>query len=102
MNERPCGRLGQHAISHCADRAAHIIGEYTIPRAVCLAPDGQVTVENPDHAIDDEIVGVYRFEGSVFALWRQVSDDLLVSQAERRIKGGTNHRHRVPPARRVA
>lgn len=103
MNERPCGRLGQHTISHCADKAAHIIGEYSIPRAVCLSPEGQVTVENPEHAIPEELVGVYSTGGSHFELWRWISDDLLEAKTQRGVTGGTNHRHRVPNSvRRVA
>lgn len=102
MNERPCGRIGMHTISQCADKAANIISEYKIARAVCLSPDGFVTVEAPSHVLDDELVGVYTAGDSLFGLWRQLSDDLLASARERKISGGTHHRHRVPPAKRAA
>jgi hypothetical protein len=95
MNERPCGRIGIHTISQCADKAARIISEYKIPRAVCLSPDGFVTVENPAHVIDEELVGVYTAGDSLFGLWRQLSDDLLASARERKVTGGRNQMHRV-------
>lgn len=94
MNERKCGRLGKLVISECADRAAAFITEYVTPRAVCLAPDGNVTVESPEHVILCDLVGVYRPLGRI-DLWRMISDDLAVAVRERKIAGGTGHKHRV-------
>lgn len=102
MNERRCGRLGQHTISHCADRAARIICDYNIPRAVCLDPDGRVTVEAIDDAIPDEMVGVYDGSGGQFELWRMISDDLLAAKTERGVVGGSYHRHRACWKKRAA
>ena len=102
MNERNCGRLGKHTVTSCADRAAEVITEYSIPRAVCLAPDGNVTVEAPDDAILDEMVGVYTPDTGRMLLWRRIQEDLDFAVIQRRIKGGTNHKHRAAVTRKAA
>ncbi|KAF1045649.1 hypothetical protein [Xylophilus sp.] len=102
MNERNCGRLGKHTVSSCAERAAAFVVEYAVARAVCIAPDGTVTVEAPDHVIDNELVGVYTAERGHFELWRQISIDLDETVRERRIAGGTHYKHRAAVTRKVA
>ncbi len=102
MTEQVVGRIGKHTLSYCADRAAESIMEFQSPRAVCLDPDGIVTVEFPGAVILDEVVGVYTQELGRFALWRLIEEDLRESVRLRRIEGGTYHRHRVAPGRKAA
>ena len=99
--EHPCGRIGFATVSDCAERAAGIVCHVKTPQAVCLSPDGFVTVEAIEHAIPDDIVGVYTARSSV-ELWLQITDDLFVSMQERGITGGRGHRHRVMGERRAA
>lgn len=54
------------------------------PMAVCLDPDGFVTVEPARGAIDDEIVGVYAPELGRFELYRRIREDLLFAIGERK------------------
>lgn len=102
MNEIKCGRLGMHTISDCADRAAIVIAESSKPRAVCLSPDGHVTVESPGGVVEEDLVGVYAPRPGRFALWQLISEDLLATKVERNIVGGKNHRHRVKKSQRHA
>ncbi|NID14330.1 hypothetical protein [Luteibacter yeojuensis] len=102
MTEQVVGRIGKNTLSYCADRAAEAIMEFKTPRAVCLDPDGLVTVEFPAGAIPDEMVGVYTQELGRFALWRQIEDDLRECVRLRRIEGGAYQRHRVAPGRKAA
>lgn len=95
MPEYTCGRLGLHAISICADKAANTIVELSTPHAVCLAKDGHVTVEPVAQAIPDELVGVYSRKPGVFELWCQIEADLQCAAKERRIIGGTRQRNRT-------
>jgi hypothetical protein len=95
MNEIKCGRIGANTLNDCADRAAQVIADFSKPRAVCLAPDGQVTVEAPTQVIPDDLVGVYAPKTAPLALLRLIHDDLCEAQAERGITGGRNQRHRV-------
>lgn len=95
MAEHKCGRLGLHTISRCADKAANTIAELLTPHAVCLAPDGHVTVEPVADAIPDDLVGVYSRKLGVFALWGQIEGDIRCAANERHICGGTRQRQRT-------
>jgi hypothetical protein len=99
--EHPCGRIGLQPITKCADRAAEVISNAREKLAVCLSPEGFVTVEAIEHAILAEMVDVYS-PGSQFALWRQIETDLTDACQERGITGGRGHRHRVISQRRAA
>lgn len=85
-NDRPIGRLGRQSASEIADRAARIVVDASTPRALCLAPDGSVTVESVKQAIPDDIVGVYTGAPGLMGLWRLMYDDLRVAISERRIQ----------------
>jgi hypothetical protein len=102
MTEHACGRIGLVTVSAAADRAAERIAEAASPRAVCLAPDGSVTVERADYAIPDELVGVYRPREGRFKLWGMIEADLMEAMKERRITGGCNQRYRVESKRGTA
>ena len=100
-NETQCGRIGFATVSDCAERAAGIVCHVKTPQAVCLSPDGFVTVEAVEHAIPDDMVGVYTARSSV-ELWLQISGDMAVAMHERGITGGRGHRQRVIGQRRAA
>ena len=102
MSDRQCGRLGKHTTQTCAGRAANAIMSFESARAVCLAPDGTVTVEYPGNAPDDELVGVYTRDGGSNELAGRIVEDLDDAARRRRIRGGTHHRHRVKPTRRLS
>lgn len=99
MVEVFCGRIGMHAISTCAERAASAVADLAPVRCVvCLSPDGFVTVESIDQAIPEDIVGVYvwaRAEITQLALWGLIDDDLITTVRQRGIRGGTAQRHYV-------
>jgi phosphoribosylpyrophosphate synthetase len=74
-----CGRLGKNTPDACAEKAARTISERGTdkPTAVCVAPDGVVTVEALAHALDDDLVGVYDRRPGYLGLWRILSGDLM-------------------------
>ena len=84
MSEHACGRIGSVTASCAADRAAERIAALPTPRAVCPAPDGRVTVEWPDQALPDDLVGVYAPSLGRFELWRMIETDLYAALRERR------------------
>ena len=99
--ETACGRIGLQPITKCADRAAEVIANAREKLAVCLSPEGFVTVEAIEHAILAEMVDVYAPD-SAFRLWGQIETDLAAACKERGITGGRGHRHRVISQRRAA
>ncbi|HEV2608499.1 MAG TPA: hypothetical protein VGV14_19535 [Rhodanobacter sp.] len=100
--EHPCGRIGLQPITKCADRAAEVIASAREKLAVCLSPEGFVTVEAIEHAILAEMVDVYMPSDGWFVLWASIEDDLAAACKERGITGGRGHRHRVMSERRAA
>lgn len=99
MVEVACGRIGMHPIGACAERAAEAVAELApVQAAVCLSPDGFVTVESVTQAIATDLVGVYqRRPGKVtqLQLWGMIGADLVCAAQERGIRGGRSQRHRV-------
>lgn len=84
-NEQGCGRLGRNSISEIADKAGRLVLDYRVPRAVCLDPEGRVTVESPNDAIEDDLVGVYSQAPGLLALWRTIDEDLRFAAEQRGI-----------------
>ncbi|WP_162434588.1 hypothetical protein [Pseudoxanthomonas koreensis] len=62
-------------MSAIADEAALRVTAARSPKAVCIAPDGRVTVETPQWAMEGDIVGVYASD-SRLDLWRLIRDDM--------------------------
>jgi hypothetical protein len=83
--EQIVGRLGKQSASELADRAARVIVDAPRERALCLGPDGTVSIESVAQAIPDELVGVYTKAPGLLALWRQIYDDLRAAITERGI-----------------
>lgn len=75
MTDYMCGSVHRHPVGKLADTAARQIMSYKSPRAVTLDPEGKVWVDNPDHAAEVDLVGVYRPEG-LLALTRTITEDL--------------------------
>lgn len=54
--------------------------------AVCLSPEGEVTLEFPDYAHPDDIVVTVRRDGGMIPTYRAIRDN-LVSEVEARKRG---------------
>ncbi len=80
--DHPLGNLFTRPLSALADEAASRVTRANGPRAVCISPEGQVTVEKPDEAVEEDIVGTYR-SACRLDLWRQIADDMAAHMAER-------------------
>lgn len=71
------GKIGRMPIDTIADRAAEqLTRPRAVARAVCLDPDGRVTIEAYGNAVPDDVVGVYDRTPGRMGLWRQIRDDL--------------------------
>jgi len=89
------GRIGQRPNNEIAERAVdHIMG-VTKPQAVCLDPEGRVTVEPVREAVEEDIVGVYDRSLGLIALYREVRDNLTFCAEERGITGEAKPRRGV-------
>lgn len=77
------GRISSRKITDIAERAATRIVDLATPLAVCLDPEGRVTVEAPDDAAEDDIVGVYNASVGMLSLYKNVRDDLSEVARER-------------------
>jgi hypothetical protein len=95
MTDTICGRVGRDVVSAIADRAAAVISERRGAWAVCLAPDGFVTVENPAHVIPEDWLGTWNKELGRIGLWREIEDELKDAIEARGIKGEIKYRKRV-------
>lgn len=94
MNEKACGRVGRDRFELIARRAADTILARTGKWSVCLEPDGHVTVEHPDHAIPDDVIGTWNQEMGD-DLKDVIEGELRNDAAERQIKGEVVYRKRV-------
>lgn len=83
MTELSCGRISRQSISQIADRAARLLMERRDAMALCCDLEGRVTLETPNDAVPDEIVGCYHRGIGLLALWKQMAIDLEVTQKER-------------------
>ncbi|GGA05930.1 hypothetical protein [Dyella caseinilytica] len=109
MNEIKCGRIGANSVLDISQRVAMVIAEHGKPLAVCLAPSGHVTVESPRHALESDLVGVYRQPAAndpVATFHALLNEDILTAVEERKIRGGVGRRHiadsrSVPGARYI-
>lgn len=89
------GRIGQKPTNDIAERAADYIMSLTRPQAVCLEPNGRVTVEPPRNAVEEDIVGVYDQSLGLIGLYREVRDNLAFCAEERGITGEAKPRRGV-------
>lgn len=85
MSDNRIGTLARLDYKTLAERAADVVMAAKGPRAVCLDPEGLVTVENPDHAVPDEILGTYDKRPGLLEVYRSIRDNLA---AEIEARGG--------------
>ncbi|MBO9717479.1 MAG: hypothetical protein J7507_11905 [Pseudoxanthomonas sp.] len=96
-DDRPVGKLGVSPLSALADACAEHIGRARQRWAVCISPDGHVTLEHPDHVVPDDLAGVYAPGQTRWGLWRQIEEDMKAHVAQRPIvRGARRQVHRGP------
>ena len=78
------GRVTPKTIPQIAEDAAMWLWRQAFPMSVCLSYHRIVTVEVPDEAYDDEIVGTYDPALGRFELYRRIRDDLKHVMEKRR------------------
>lgn len=102
MTEHVCGHLATKPPSEIADAAARRVMETNKPRAVCVSPEGRVTVETLAVCVEDDIVGVYTKAPGLLSLTRQIAGDLQHAIKERGLRPSAPKRRMVMGVRRVA
>ena len=78
-----CGSVVKLPIGEVADRAARALLGFSAPRALCIDPEGRVTVESPASACECDLVGVYEPAKGLLALSRMIIDDLRFEAGRR-------------------
>jgi hypothetical protein len=81
-NNNHIGKVGVLPIDTLADKCAERIMASRNTWAVCIAPDGVVTLERYDEAVPDEIVGNYDRAAGRLNLWRMIRDDMRATVEE--------------------
>jgi hypothetical protein len=101
MTTHRCGSIHRQPLSTIADRVARYVQGHRTPFAVTLDPDGTVTVEGQEGAIESDLVGVYVSGEGLLALSRILIEDLRF-EVETRNLAPLRYRSRVqgvlPPA----
>lgn len=93
MKEIRVGTLSRYPPGELASRASARVMEQRDPLALCLDPDGLVTLEPYDGAVFEEVVGVYSARDGLLALHRVIREDLLDAIAVRGITGQKARRY---------
>lgn len=81
------GKLGVSPLDAIAYKAADTIRRARGPRALCVDPQGHVTVEKWDDAVPEDIVGHFDRSAGWPALELLVRDELKAVAVERRARG---------------
>lgn len=89
--ERQCGRIGRDSVERIAVRATDHVMTSRSQHAVCLSPDGHVTVESLRFAAPDDLVGVYARSVGMTELRDMITEDLRFAATERAITGGREY-----------
>lgn len=95
------GTLANYDVRQLADRTVERLMELSKPHAVCIDPDGRVTIEPYDTAVFEDVVGVYSRDLGLIPLYREVRDTLAYVIEQRGITGQRRRRH-VTSERRAA
>lgn len=93
MIEIPVGTLSRFTAQQLADRAVERVMERQAPLALCLSPEGRVTLEPYADAVLDDVVGVYSREAGLLSLRPAIRDDLQHEIASRGITGRVERRY---------
>lgn len=75
--EFACGRLGTQSVDDIAWRAASALVGRATPWAVCVAPEGRVTLERPSSAAESDLVGVFTAHDGLLGASRRIRDELV-------------------------
>lgn len=95
------GTLANYDVRQLADRTVERLMELSKPHAVCIDPDGRVTIEPYDTAVFEDVVGVYSRDLGLIPLYREVRDTLAYVIEQRGITGQRRRRY-VTNERRAA
>jgi len=95
------GTLANYDVRQLADRTVERLMELSKPHAVCIDPDGRVTIEPYDTAVFEDVVGVYSRDLGLIPLYREVRDTLAYVIEQRGITGQRRRRY-VTSERRAA
>ena len=82
-DEIPCGSLRWRSPKFCAERVLFAIKQYPTGRAVCVDPVGRITVEDPNAACEDDLLGVFVPALPMMELYRTLRDELATEAANR-------------------
>lgn len=85
MSDEHVGTLARLTCNQLAERAADELMTRRTPYAVCMSPEGAVTLERPHEAVIDDIVGVFDRKLGLIPLYREIRDNLA---AEIEARGG--------------
>lgn len=99
MAEIKVGTLANYSARELAERAAERIMELSKPHAVCIDPDGRVTIEPYDTAVFEDVVGVYSRDLGLIPLYRELRDTLAYVIEQRGITGQRRRRYVVSERR---
>lgn len=87
MSDEHIGTLARLTCNQLAERAADELMGRTKPHAVCLDPEGTVTVERIDEAVPQDMIGVFDRSLGLIPLYREIRDNLA---AEIEARGGVD------------
>ncbi|NLA67197.1 MAG: hypothetical protein GX856_02915 [Gammaproteobacteria bacterium] len=87
------GTLSRFSARELADRAAERVMERQAPLALCLSPEGRVTLESYADAVFEDVVGVYSRDAGLIGLYRSIRDDLAHEIEARGITGRIERRY---------
>ena len=93
MTEIKVGTLANFPPSALANRAVTHVMERKAPLALCLNPDGMVTLERFDDAVLEDVVGVYDSTPGLLALYRDMREDLVDAVQARGVTGKKARRY---------
>lgn len=79
-----CGSILRLPVGQVAERCAEAIVGYSTERAVCMNPQGRVSVESVSDGADPDLVGVYSPRLGLLELYRLIRDELVEAKRELR------------------
>lgn len=78
-----CGSLRWRSSKDCAERAVIAMKTFKSDRALCVDPQGRVTVENPKSVCEYDLIGVYDVKRPLMELYRELKEDLEAEAVSR-------------------
>lgn len=81
--EIQCGSLRWRSSKDCAERVVIAMKTFQSDRALCVDPQGRVTVENPKSVCEYDLLAVYVVSRPLMELYREIRDELEAHAQER-------------------